>query len=116
MNTNNASYTVNQIADLVENGAEIMDDGTIVLPVQETTTIETEESIRIETEEVMTSNNIETEEENTNDFEIQSSEMIEKNDFVMNENKKAIFLVIVMGIIIIGGAILIIVLKGRNKK
>ena len=116
MNTNNASYTVNQIADLVENGAEIMDDGTIVLPVQETTTIETEESIRIETEEVMTSNNIETEEENTNDFQIQSSEMIEKNDFVMNENKKAIFLVIVMGIIIIGGAILIIVLKGRNKK
>lgn len=116
MNTNNASYTVNQIADLVENGAEIMDDGTIILPVRETTTIEVEESVSTETEEVMSSNNIETEEENTDNLDIQTTEMIEEYDFDVKKNKEVISLAIIIGIIFIGGAMLIIALKGRNKK
>ncbi len=42
MNAKNAGYTINEIADLVDQGAEIQPDGTIVLPTTETAPPETE--------------------------------------------------------------------------
>lgn len=119
MNPANESYSVNDIYELVNSGATINNDGSIVMPVVETTPVETEppvtETAVIETTSVTTvAETTVSEEATTQPIKTEEIAAEAMSDNVTESNPLLPILIIV-GIIAVGSIVVIIVLLAKKK-
>lgn len=106
MNVENSSYTVNEIANLVEQGAQIKDDGTIVMPTSYEPEGETSETTTLsdttaDKTEISTASDI--------------NSAVNSVESEVNNVIVAVLFAVIVVVVIVVAAIAVLVLKKRKK-